>query len=66
MIIALLTTLMAIGATGYMMGMHACFGVEWLEDAHSTLVSLPIIQVGLHLTGVWAPACVTMKTLWPL
>jgi cytochrome b len=52
MIVALLLTLMAIGATGYMMGMDRYFGQEWVEDAHKLLVNGLIVLVFLHLAGV--------------
>jgi cytochrome b len=52
MIIALLTTLSAIGATGYMMGLDAFFGVSWVENAHKTLVTCALALVALHVSGV--------------
>lgn len=52
MIIALLTTLGGICATGYMMGMDAYFGLEWVEDAHKALVSLALILIIGHIGGV--------------
>ena len=50
MILALLTTLAAIGMTGYMMGRDAYFGVEWVEDAHEAFVTC--LLVPLHVVGV--------------
>lgn len=52
MIVALLVTLAAVGGSGYMMGMDAYFGVEWVEDTHKALVNLVLALVGLHLLGV--------------
>ena len=52
MIVALLVMLAGIAATGWMMGMDAYFGVEWVEDAHQTLVNGLIVLVILHLIGV--------------
>lgn len=52
MIVALLTTLSGISATGYMMGMDAYFGVEWVEDAHELLVNLALILIVGHVGGV--------------
>lgn len=52
MIMALLAVLGAISATGWMMGMDAYFGVEWVEDAHKALVNGLIVLVALHLGGV--------------
>ncbi|MGO4916518.1 cytochrome b/b6 domain-containing protein [Pseudogemmobacter sp. W21_MBD1_M6] len=52
MIIALLTTLASIGATGYMMGMDAYFGVESVENSHKTLVNCALALITLHVSGV--------------
>ncbi len=52
MILALLTTLSGIAASGYMIGMDAFFGVEWVEDMHKTLVDLALVMVAFHLAGV--------------
>jgi cytochrome b len=52
MIVALLVTLTAVGATGYMMGMDRYFGQEWVEDAHKMLVDGLIVLIVLHLAGV--------------
>jgi cytochrome b len=52
MIVALLVTLTAVGATGYMMGMDRYFGQEWVENAHKLLVDGLIVLVIVHLAGV--------------
>ncbi len=52
MILALLTTLGAIGVTGYMMGMDAYFGQVWVEHTHKSLVTLLIVLVAFHIAGV--------------
>ncbi|MGB5559832.1 MAG: cytochrome b/b6 domain-containing protein [Paracoccaceae bacterium] len=52
MVIALLTALASVGATGYMMGMDAYFGAQWVEDAHKTLVNFLVLLVALHVGGV--------------
>jgi len=52
MIVALLATLAAVAGTGYMVGMDAWFGVEWVEDAHKLLVNLLLVLVALHVGGV--------------
>lgn len=52
MIVALLLVLGGISATGWMMGMDAYFGAEWVEDAHEALVNGLILLVILHLVGV--------------
>ena len=52
MIVALLLTLLGVGGTGYMMGLDAYFGIEWVEDSHKALVNLLLVLVGLHVGGV--------------
>jgi cytochrome b len=52
MILALLATLSGIAATGYMIGMDAYFGVEWVERLHKTLVNLALGLIAFHLGGV--------------
>jgi len=52
MVVALLLTLAAISVTGYMMGMDAWFGEEWLEELHEGLVSILLLLVALHVGGV--------------
>ena len=52
MVIMLLTTLFAVGATGYMMGMDAYFGQDWVEEMHEFLVSCLLVLVACHIGGV--------------
>ena len=52
MIVLLLCTLSAIGATGYMMGMDAYFGKDWVENTHKLLVNFLIVFVAGHVGGV--------------
>lgn len=52
MILLLLCTLSAIGATGYMIGMDAYFGKDWVEHTHKLLVNFLILFVAGHVGGV--------------
>lgn len=52
MVIALLVTLSAIGATGYMMTMDAFRGAEWVEDLHEAFVTFSLVLIALHVVGV--------------
>jgi cytochrome b len=52
MIVALLLTLSAVGVTGYMMGMDAYFGQDWVEHYHKSLVNLLLVLVACHIGGV--------------
>jgi cytochrome b len=52
MIVCLLVTLAAVGVTGYMMGMDAYFGQEWVAHTHKTLVNILLMLVAFHIGGV--------------
>jgi cytochrome b len=54
MILALLSGLAVVCATGFMMTTDAYWGVEWVEDLHGAAANLLIILAGLHLAGVAA------------
>lgn len=52
MVVVLMTTLAAIGTTGWMMGLDAYWGQEWVEELHEGLVSFALVLVALHVAGV--------------
>ncbi|MDT8342846.1 MAG: cytochrome b/b6 domain-containing protein [Thermohalobaculum sp.] len=52
MVYNLLATMIAIGATGWLMTTTAFWGVDWVEEAHEALVNWALISVGLHVAGV--------------
>ena len=52
MIVVLLCTLATVGATGYMMGMGAYFGKDWVENTHKLLVNILFLFVACHIGGV--------------
>lgn len=52
MVIALILSVGAIAATGYMMTTNAFWGVEWVEEAHKTLVWFTIGLIVMHVAGV--------------
>lgn len=52
MIIALLTGICCLGATGWMMTSNAFWGVEWVEDVHEVLANGLLALVVLHVAGV--------------
>jgi cytochrome b len=51
MIIALLTTLAGLAATGYMMTIESFWGVDWIEEVHETLASGLIALIAIHVFG---------------
>ena len=52
MIYNLLFTLAAIATTGYMMTTLSWFGVDWVKQAHETLVTWAAISVVMLVTAV--------------
>lgn len=52
MVIALLLCLCGIILTGWVMGLDAYWGKEWVEDLHEGLVSFMLLLVALHVVGV--------------
>jgi cytochrome b len=52
MILALLATMAAVAASGWIMTTDAGFGVEWVEELHEILASVMLGLVGLHVLGV--------------
>lgn len=49
MMLLLLTLVLTLGATGYMMGLDAFWGEEWLEKLHEGVANTLIACVGLHV-----------------
>lgn len=52
MVVALLAMVGVLGLTGWMMGLNAFWGVDWLEEVHEAVANLAIILVALHVGGV--------------
>jgi cytochrome b len=52
MVVALLAAVTTLGATGWMMGTDAWFGVEWVETVHETVANLALGLVAFHVAGV--------------
>ena len=52
MIVALLLTIAAIAATGWMQTLDRFWGEEWLEEVHETLANGLLVLIFLHVGGV--------------
>lgn len=52
MVYNLLATMIAIGATGWLMTTNAFWGVDWVEETHELLANWALFSVGLHVVGV--------------
>jgi len=46
------TTLLVIGATGYMMGTVNFFGVAWVERIHELTYDWLLVSIAAHVAGV--------------
>lgn len=52
MIYNLLGSVLLIGATGYLMGTNAFFGIEWVEELHEFLAGWIGLSVAIHVAAV--------------
>ena len=52
MIVALLVTVILVGATGWLYTTDRFWGVAWVERLHSILADALLVLVGLHVAGV--------------
>ena len=52
MVVALLATVAGLGITGWMMGLDAFWGVDWVQSLHEGLANFGIALVFLHWLGV--------------
>jgi len=52
MVVALLSVVATLGVTGWMMGLDALWGVDWVESLHESAATLGLGLVALHLLGV--------------
>lgn len=51
MIVALMSMLLLCGVTGWMQGLDAFWGVEWVQDLHETAANLILVLVGIHVAA---------------
>jgi cytochrome b len=54
MALLLWTLVLALGVTGWMMGLDAFWGEEWLEQVHETIAWTLLVCVAVHVTAVIA------------
>ena len=52
MILALLTTTILVGASGWLYTTDRYWGVEWVERLHGTLTDVLLVLVAAHVAGV--------------
>jgi len=58
------STVLALGVTGFLMGLDVFWGNELLEDIHSVLSKLLMGWIGLHLAGVARDAIRFRRPTW--
>lgn len=51
MVLALWGTVLSLGGSGWMMGLDAFWGEEWLEEVHEALAQTLMVLVPLHVLG---------------
>jgi cytochrome b len=54
MIVALLATVAATGATGWLYTTDAYWGIEWVEDLHEACANTLAVLAAVHVAGVCA------------
>lgn len=52
MVYNLLACMLALGLTGWMMGLDALWGVAWVEEVHEVIANWAMLSVVLHVLGV--------------
>ena len=48
MMFLLMGLVLALGVTGWMQGLDAFWGVEWLQELHEVLANALLLSAGLH------------------
>lgn len=57
-------TVLALGLTGWMMGLDRFWGDEWLEDLHANFSIGIQVLIGLHLSGVILDSIRYRRATW--
>lgn len=56
--------IVGLGVTGWMMGLDAYFGEEWLEEIHEQLANILKLLLIIHLLGVFTDAFRFKRKTW--
>jgi cytochrome b len=62
--IGIWSTVLALGVTGFMMGLDAFWGEEWLEEVHEAFTKLMMLLVAIHLSGLLKDAIKFKRKTW--
>ncbi|NNU79979.1 cytochrome B [Halovulum dunhuangense] len=52
MVVALMLVLAGIGLSGWIMGLDRFWGADWAEELHEGLVTVAVVLVAAHVSGV--------------
>lgn len=56
--------IISLGITGWMMGLDAYWGEEWLEEIHANISTAVQVLVGLHLAGILLDSVKFRRHTW--
>lgn len=56
--------ILSLATTGWMMGLDAYWGEEWLEELHANISNVVMALVGLHLVGLALDSIKRRKHVW--
>jgi cytochrome b len=62
--LGIIAAVMSLGVTGFMMGLDAFWGEEWLEELHEVISNLLLGLVVAHLLGVAKDAYKFKRKTW--
>ncbi len=57
-------TVFCLGFSGWMMGLDAFWGEEWLEEVHGIFAKVMMVLVSLHLIGIAMDAYIYRRKSW--
>ncbi len=62
--VAIWSLVLGLGVTGYMMGLDAFWGDEWLEELHGGMSNALMALVGLHFVGIGLDSWKYKRRTW--
>ncbi len=62
--IAIWTCILLLGITGFMMGLDAFWGEDWLEKLHELISDTLLFLIVIHLTGVFSDSIRNRRKTW--
>lgn len=62
--IAIWIIILALGTTGFMMGLDAYWGEEWLEDLHGALSNVLLGLLVVHVIGIFKDSVRLKRKTW--